>query len=118
VDELLLIKDKVTEEHKLVDEWTGRQICKVFSNISKRIIKDILSKAQTVVELSDGNKATIYCNNGLLQKIEFDFMTLSKVQTGKYKVQLTKNTTHQMPEALSFGFTVPDGISTIAITFR
>lgn len=45
-------------------------------------------------------------------------MTLSKVQTGKYKVQLTKNTTHQMPEALSFGFTVPDGISTIAITFR
>ncbi|WP_424050165.1 hypothetical protein [Prevotella melaninogenica] len=24
VDELLVIKDKVTEEHKLVDEWTGR----------------------------------------------------------------------------------------------
>ena len=35
VDELLLIKDKVTEEHKLVNEWTGRQICKLFSNISK-----------------------------------------------------------------------------------
>ena len=35
VDELLLIKDKVTEEHKLVDEWAKRQICKLFSNISK-----------------------------------------------------------------------------------
>ena len=35
VDELLLIKDKVTEEHKLVDEWSGRQIYKLFSNISK-----------------------------------------------------------------------------------
>ena len=23
MDELLVIKDKVTEEHKLVDEWTG-----------------------------------------------------------------------------------------------
>lgn len=118
MNELLVIKDKVTEEHKLVDEWTGRRICKLFSNISKRITKEILSKEQTVVELSDGNKATIYCKNGILQKIEFDFMTISKIQTGKYKVQLTKNTTPQMPEALSFGFTVPDGISTIAITFR
>lgn len=35
MDELLLIKEKVTEEHKLVDEWTGRYICKLFSNISK-----------------------------------------------------------------------------------
>ena len=88
------------------------------TEVSKRITKDILSKAQTVVELSDGNKATIYCKNGILQKIEFDFMTLSKIQTGKYKVQLTKNTTRQMPEAISFGFSVPDGISTIAITFK
>lgn len=101
-----------------MDEWTGRQICKLFSNISKRIIKDILSKAQTVVELSDGNKATIYCNNGILQKIEFDFMTISKVQTGKYKVQLNKNSIQQVPVAISFGFSVPDGISTIAITFK
>ena len=88
------------------------------TDVSKRITKDILSKAQTAVELSDGNKATVYCNNGLLQKIEFDFMTISKVQTGKYKVQLTQNTTPQIPEAISFGFTVPDGISTIAITFK
>ena len=35
MNELLLIKDKVTEERKLVDEWTGRYICKLFSNISK-----------------------------------------------------------------------------------
>lgn len=37
MNEVLVIKDKVTEEHKLVDEWTGRQICKLFSNISKTI---------------------------------------------------------------------------------
>ena len=88
------------------------------TEVSKRITKEILSKEQTVVELSDGNKATIYCKNGILQKIEFDFMTISKVQTGKYKVQLTKNTTPQTPEALFFGFAAPDGMSTIAITFK
>lgn len=88
------------------------------TEVSKRITKDILSKEQTVVELSDSNKATIYCNNGLLQKIEFDFMTISKVQTGKYKVQLNKNSIQQVPVAISFGFSVPDGISTIGITFK
>ena len=91
---------------------------KIDTEVSKRITKEILSKEQTVVELSDGNKATIYCKNGILQKIEFDFMTISKVQSGKYKVQLTKNTTLQMPEALFFGFAAPDGMSTIAITFK
>ena len=35
MDELLVIKDKVTEEHKLVDEWTGKWVCKLFSSISK-----------------------------------------------------------------------------------
>lgn len=88
------------------------------TEISKKITKEILSKEQTVVELSDGNKATIYCRNGILQKIDFDFMTISKVQTGKYKVQLNKNSIQQMPAAISFGFRVPDGISTIGITFK
>lgn len=88
------------------------------TEVSKRITKEILSKEQTVVELSDGNKATIYCKNGILQKIEFDFMTISKVQTGKYKVQLNKNSIQQVPVAISFGFSVPDGISTIGITFK
>ena len=77
------------------------------TEVSKRITKEILSKEQTVVELSDGNKAT-----------EFDFMTISKVQTGKYKVQLNKNSIQQVPVAISFGFSVPDGISTIGITFK
>ena len=88
------------------------------TEVSKRITKEILSKEQTVVELSDGNKATIYCKNGILQKIEFDFMTISKVQTGKYKVQLNKNSIQQVPVAISFGFSVPDGMSTIGITFK
>ena len=88
------------------------------TEVSERITKDILSKEQAVVELSDGNKATVYCKNGILQKIEFDFMTISKVQTGKYKVQLNKNSIQQMPEAIFFGFSVPDGISTVVVTLK
>ena len=91
---------------------------KIDTEVSKRITKEILSKEQTVVELSDGNKATIYCKNGILQKIEFDFMTISKVQTGKYKVQLNKNSIQQVPVAIFFGFSAPDGMSTIGITFK
>lgn len=88
------------------------------TEVSKRITKDILSKEQTVVELSDGNKATIYCKNGILQKIEFDFMTISKVQTGKYKVQLNKNSIQQVPIGIFFGFSAPEGMPTMGITFK
>ena len=63
-------------------------------------------------------EAIIYCKNGILQEIEFDFMTISKVQTGKYKVQLNKNSIQQVPVAIFFGFSVPDGMSNIAITFK
>ena len=38
------------------------------TEVSKRITKEILSKEQTVVELSDGNKATIYCKNAYSRK--------------------------------------------------
>ena len=88
------------------------------TEVSKRITKEILSKEQTVVELSDGNKATIYCKNGILQKIEFDFMTISKVQTGKYKVQLNKNSIQQVPIGIFFGFSAPEGMPTMGITFK
>ena len=91
---------------------------KIDTEVSKRITKDILSKEQTIVELSDGNKATIYCKNGILQKIEFDFMTISKVQTGKYKVQLNKNSIQQVPVGIFFGFSAPEGMSTMGITFK
>jgi hypothetical protein len=63
-------------------------------------------------------EATIYCKNGILQEIEFDFMTIGKVQTGKYKVQLNKNSIRQIPNAITFEFNVPDGISTVVITFK
>ena len=91
---------------------------KIDTEVSQRITKEILSKAQTVVELSDGNKATIYCKNGILQKIEFDFMTISKVQTGKYKVQLNKNSIQQVPIGIFFGFSAPEGMPTMGITFK
>ena len=56
-----------------------------------RITKEIMSKEVTVVELSDGSKATFHCRNRILVKIDFGFMTISKIQRGKYKVQLNKN---------------------------
>ena len=63
-------------------------------------------------------EAIIYCKNGILQEFEFDFMTIRKVQTGKYKVQLNKNSIRQIPNAITFEFYVPDGISTVVITFK
>ena len=63
-------------------------------------------------------EAILYCKNGILQEREFDFMTIRKVQTGKYKVQLNKNCIRKMPKAITFGFNVPDGISTVVITFK
>ena len=63
-------------------------------------------------------KATIYCKNGILQEIEFDFMIIRKLQTGKYKVQLNKNSIRQIPNAITFEFNVLDGISTVVITFN
>lgn len=43
-------------------------------------------------------EAIIYCKNGILQEIEFDFMIIRKLQTGKYKVQLNKNSIRKMPK--------------------
>lgn len=63
-------------------------------------------------------EAIIYCKNGILQEIAFDFMTKRKVQTGKYKVQLNKNSIRKMPKAVTFEFNVLDGISTVVITFK
>ena len=45
-------------------------------------------------------------------------MTIRKVQTGKYKVQLNKNSIRKMPKAVTFVFNVLDGISTVVITFK
>lgn len=63
-------------------------------------------------------EAIIYCKNGILQEIEFDFMIMRKLQTGKYKVRLNKNSIRKMPKAITFVFYVPDGISTVIITFK
>ena len=45
-------------------------------------------------------------------------MIIRKLQTGKYKVQLNKNSIRQIPNAITFEFNVPDGISTVVITFK
>ena len=63
-------------------------------------------------------EAIIYCKNGILQESEFDFMIIRKLQTGKYKVRLNKNSIRKMPKAITFVFNVLDGISTVVITFK
>lgn len=83
-----------------------------------RIAKEIMSKEITVVELPDGSKATFHCENRILVKIDFSFMTISKIQKGKYKVQLNKNVDTQKTIAISFGFSTPNGISTVGITLK
>ena len=83
-----------------------------------RITKEIMSKEVPVVELSDGSKATFHCRNRILVKIDFGFMAISKIQRGKYKVQLNKNIDMRQPIAISFGFSVPDGISTVVVTLK
>ena len=45
-------------------------------------------------------------------------MIIRKLQTGKYKVQLNKNSIRKMPKAVTFEFNVLDGISTVIITFK
>ena len=88
------------------------------TEVLERITKDILSKEQSIVKLSNGENATFYCKNNELHKIDFDFMTISKVQSGKYEVQLTKKANQSVPKVISFGFIAPNGISSIVISFR
>lgn len=78
------------------------------------ICKRVWFARQLILE----KEAIIYCKNGILQKIEFDFMTIRKLQTEKYKVQLNKNSIRKMPKAITFEFNVLDGISTVVITFK
>ena len=47
MDELLLIKDKVTEEHKLVDEWTSGQGGRVDELL---VIKDKVTEEHKLVD--------------------------------------------------------------------
>jgi hypothetical protein len=75
-------------------------------------------RAWFAMQLILEKEAIIYCKNGILQEIEFDFMIIRKLQTGKYKVQLNKNSIRKMPKAITFGFNVLDGISTVIITFK
>lgn len=79
------------------------------TKVLERITKDILSKEQSIVKLSNGDSATFYCKNNELQKIDFDFMTIRKVQSGKYEVQLTKKANQSVPKIISFGFIAADG---------
>ena len=87
-----------------------------FRNVKGHLLmcKRVWFSVQLILE----KEAIIYCKNGILQEFEFDYMTIRKVQTEKYKVQLNKNSIRKMPEAITFEFNVPDRISTVVITFK
>lgn len=82
------------------------------------ITDEIISKEQTVLKLANDDKVTLHCNGGVLEKIEFSFMTIYKVQKGKYNVQLKKDATQQLPLAITLGFLGEDGVATAIITFK
>ncbi len=80
-----------------------------------RISKEIKSKAISVVNVSSDEKATIYCENGKLKKIVFNFITVEKTGNGKYSVKLNKKPSAQKIFIYAFAFANSDGISPATI---
>ena len=85
------------------------------NNEDIRISKEIKSKAISVVNVSNDEKATIYCENGILKKIEFNFITVEKTGKGKYSVKLNDKPSTQDIIIYDFAFASSDGISSAAI---
>lgn len=79
------------------------------------ITKEITNKETTVIEISEDEKATIYCENGKLKKIEFNFITVEKTGKGTYSVKLNKNTSTQKIFVYDFAFANSHGVSSAAI---
>lgn len=85
------------------------------NNEDIRISKEIKSKAISVVNVSSDEKATIYCENGKLKKIVFNFITVEKTGKGKYSVKLNNKPSTQDIIIYDFAFASSDGISSAAI---
>lgn len=85
------------------------------NNEDIRISKEIKSKAISVVNVSSDEKATIYCENGKLKKIVFNFITVEKTGKGKYTVKLNKKPSTQNIIIYDFAFANSDGISPATI---
>lgn len=85
------------------------------NNEDIRISKEIKSKAISVVNVSSDEKATIYCENGKLKKIVFNFITVEKTGKGKYTVKLNKKPSTQNIIIYDFAFANSDGVSSATI---
>lgn len=85
------------------------------NNEDIRISKEIKSKAISVVNVSSDEKATIYCENGRLKKIAFNFITVEKTEKGTYSVKLNKNTSTQKIFVYDFAFANSHGVSSAKI---
>ena len=79
------------------------------------ITKEITNKEATVIEISEDEKATIYCENGRLKKIAFNFITVEKTEKGTYSVKLNKNTSTQKIFVYDFAFANSHGVSSAKI---
>ena len=79
------------------------------------ISKEMKSKAASVVNVSDDEEAIVFCENGKLKKIVFNFITVEKTGKGKYSVKLNKKPSTQDIIIYDFTFASNDGFSSAAI---
>ena len=79
------------------------------------ITKEITNKEATVIEISEDEKATIYCDKNKVKKIVFNYITVEKTGSGRYSVKLNKKPSTQDTIVYSFAFVNSDGISPATI---
>ncbi len=79
------------------------------------ISKEMKSKAASVVNVSDDEEAIVFCENGKLKKIAFNFITVEKTEKSTYSVKLNKNTSTQKIFVYDFAFANSHGVSSAAI---
>lgn len=79
------------------------------------ITKEITNKEETEIEISEGEKAIIYCEKGKIKKIVFNSITVEKTGNGKYSVKLNKKPSAQKIFIYAFAFANSDGVSSAAI---
>jgi hypothetical protein len=87
-------------------------------SISISISKANRKKEQFTIDMPDGNEAKFFCKNGVVQKIDLGFITLSKIAYGKYKIQYYANAQQKKPFSMTIGVAVPEGVSTVNIFFK
>jgi hypothetical protein len=79
------------------------------------ITKEITNKEETEIEISEDEKAIIYCEKGKIKKIVFNSITVEKTGNGKYSVKFNKKPSTQKIFIYAFAFANSDGVSSAKI---